>query len=215
MKLLRTNALRFVLVNLALSTASILILATPVCAQSRGVPRESEAERNERLLAEREWLLRSIGKGTKKDIDVQPQRLTLGQVKEDYEGIQVANNNILRMIASGKELDQKIITSATADIKKRASRLKSFLIALERAEEDKDRKKDLTELEPARLKSSLLVLDASIVRLVENPIFRHIDKVVDVESSKKALSELDSIIELSEKIKRSVERSTKTARVSQ
>lgn len=216
MKSLRITALRFVLVNLAVSIASILLLATPLSAQgTSGTPRETGDDRNERLLADRMWALRNIGKVKRKDIELAGARLTLGQIKEDYEGIQVANNNILRMIATGKELDQQVITISTSEIKKRASRLKSYLTALEAAEEDKGRKKEMTELEPSRLKTSLLLLDASILRVIENPIFQHIDKVVDVESSKKARNDLDTVIELSERIKRSVERSMKTARASQ
>lgn len=216
MRSLRITALRFNLVKLALSIASILILATPLCAQaSRGVPRETDDMRNERQLREREWQLRNIGKVQRKDIEVQPPRLTLGQVKEDYEGIQVANNNILRMIGAGKELDQKVITDSTSEIKKRASRLRSVFTALQPVEEDKGRKRELPELEPSSLKTSLLALDTSIVNLIENPVFQHIDKVVDVESSKKARADLETIIELSEKIKRSIERSNRTARASQ
>jgi hypothetical protein len=210
-----SNTFRYILTDLALSSALILIFATPLFAQvTRGVPRESEAERNERILAEREWLLRSIGKAKKKDVQVEPQRLTLAQVKEDYEGIQVANNSILKMMYTSRELDRKLIANSTLEIKKHASRLKAFLTSLELVGEDKRRRRELPELDLVYLKSSLLVLDASIVRMVGNPIFKNIDKVVDVESSRKARDELENIIEFSERIRRSVERSMKNASAS-
>lgn len=213
MKSLCANSLRYPLTNLALAIAVVLLIAAPAFAQGRGFPRESEAERNERILAEREFMLRSMGKGKKKDIQVEPQRLTLSQVKEDYEGLQLANNNILKMMSQSRELDEKVVFTATAEIRKRASRLKSFVTSLGIIE-DVERKKEPADLDPALIRSSLLVLDASIMRVIENPIFKRIDKVVDVESSTKARNDLEFISVLSERVRRSIERTMKQASAS-
>jgi hypothetical protein len=165
----------------------------------------------ERDMAAREARLRSIGKVKRIENDIARPRVTLGQVKEDYEGVQAANNRILKML-SASALDYKLIDEAASEIKKRAGRLKSYLLILQMTKEDETRRKSLAEIGTEELRGSLLSLDKIIARLVENPIFRNFDKVLDADGSKKASADLDDIIELSEGIKRSARRAMKLAR---
>lgn len=193
-------------------------LAASAQAQAPPGSRLSEEQRarqmSDRDLAERELALRSIGKVKKVDVNVAPIEVSLAKVKEDYEGIQVANNDILRMLAAGKGLDYKVIADSSSDIKKRAARLKSYIIALQLAKDDKKRRKNLDEIEPEGMKASLLSLDASIASVISSPIFTDFGKVVDTDNSNKARDDLDNIIELSERIKRSAELTIKSARAS-
>lgn len=197
---------------------SAFTLAFVSTARAQAVPGASAAEqerarqRAEADLAFREWQLRNIGKVKKVDIEVGPPTVTLANIKEDYEGLQKANNSILSMLQSGRELDYKILADASSEIKKRASRLKSYLIALEMVKENDKRKKSADEIAYAEMKPSLLSMDASIVRFVANPIFKNFGKVVDLDNSMKARDDLDNIIDLSEKIKKSSERAKKEAR---
>jgi hypothetical protein len=188
-------------------------LAVNVSAQTAA---ESERARimAERDQAAREWQLRNIGKVKRVDVDVAPIEVSLLKVKEDYEGIQQANNDVLKMLSANKGLDYKLIADSASEIKKRASRLKSYLIALEIVKDDKERKRNLDEIEGLEMRASLLSLDASIVSLIGSPVFKEFGKVVDVDSSEKARSDLDNIIELSERIKKSAERTIKGARAS-
>jgi hypothetical protein len=87
------------------------------------------------------------------------------------------------------------------------------MVALELVK-DKERKRNPYEIELTGLKPALLSLDASIVSLISSPVFRDFGKVVDLRSSEKALDDLDTIIDLSERIRRSVERSMKSTRAS-
>jgi hypothetical protein len=169
---------------------------------------------SERDIALRERQLRGIGKVNRVEDDIARPRLTLGQVKEDYEGLQAANNRILKMLSAsaGSVLDYKLIDESASEIKKRAGRLKSYLLVLQMMKEDETRRKNLSEIGTEEIKDSLLSLDKIIVRLVDNPIFRNFDKVLDAEGSKKASDDLDDIIELSEGIKRSARRAVKLSR---
>lgn len=176
---------------------------------------ERARQRSERDLASREWQLRNIGKVKRVDVEVAPATVTLRMVKEEYEGLQKANNHILTMLSSRKELDYKVIADASAEIRKRAGRLKSYMVALEMMGENDKRKKSLDEIESARIKASLLSMDSSIASFIANPIFKNFGSVVDRDNSAKARDDLDNIIELSERIKRSVERTMKSARASQ
>lgn len=161
-------------------------------------------------MANREWQLRNIGKGTRKELEVGQPHITLAQIKKEYEGLQTANNEILLMLQAGT-INYNTISDATTEIKKRASRLRSYLMLLEIVKENKKERNSLEEIEPDRIKPSLLSLDSSIVSLISNSVFKNLDKVVDTRDASKARDDLDNIIRLSDRIKRSIERSTKAA----
>lgn len=212
MQSLLVSFFRCALITLFFPTAFIFALATSATAQTA-----ADAERArimaERDQAAREWALRNIGKVKRVDVDLAPAVVPLAKVKEDYERLQLANNDILKML-SRKELDYRVIADASSEIRKRAGRLKSYLVALKIVEEDKERKRNLDEVEPEEMKASLLSLDASIMSFISSPVFKDFGKVVDADSSAKARANLDNILELSERIKRSVERSMKATRAS-
>jgi hypothetical protein len=184
-----------------------LLLATAASAQTAA---ESERARQaaERDMANREWELRNIGKVKRINDDFAPVRISLAKVKDDYEGLQRANNSILKML-SGKEIDYKLVVDASNEIRKRAGRLKSYLVNLEMVKDDKERKKNPDEIESEEMKASLLSLDSAIVSLIGSPIFKEFGKVVDATSTAKARDDLDTIIDLSERVKRSAERTLK------
>lgn len=212
MQSLLATFFRCTLMTLIFTVAFIFALATSTPAQT-AADAERAREMAERDQAAREWALRNIGKVKRVDVDVAPAVVPLAKVKEDYERLQSANNDILKML-SRKELDYKVIADSSSEIRKRAGRLKSYLVALKIVEEDKDRKKNLDEIEPEVMKTSLLSLDASIMGFISSPVFKDFGKVVDADSSAQARDNLDNIIELSERIKRSVERSMKATRAS-
>jgi hypothetical protein len=170
--------------------------------------------RSERDLAIRERQLRSVGKAIRVENDIAQPRVTLGQVKEDYVGLQTANNTILKMLSQRNGLDYRLIEEAASEIKKRAGRLKSYMLILQMVKENESRRRSLMEIETDAIKESLLTLDATIVRLVDNSIFKNFNRIVDAEGAIKARDELDAIIDLSEEIKRSARRALKLSRAS-
>jgi hypothetical protein len=174
----------------------------------------AQPTRAERDLQLRERQLRSVGKPIIVENDLAQPRVTLGQVREDYVGLQIANNTILKMLSQQNGLDYRLIEEAASEIKKRAGRLKGYMLSLQMVRENENRRKSLMEMETEAIKASLLILDAAIAQLIDNSIFKNFNRVVDAESAIKARDELDAIIELSEEIKRSARRALKLARAS-
>lgn len=191
-------------ISIGFALTMILCLPILLVAQRR-VP-ISENERNERDLAEREWLLRTIGKFKKKDLEVGGSSINLQQVKKDFEGMQLANNDILVALASNRPLDPKQISNDTARIRRFATALRNQL-SLPLPQDDKTSKVRFVSHEP--LRATLLHLDAFIARFVSNPIFKTTGHVVDAQHSVQARRDLDNIIDLSDRIRKTTSQSQK------
>ena len=151
-------------------------------------------QRKERDLAERQFLLRTLGK-FKKDREVSPATINLQQVKKNFEGMQLANIDILNALASNRPLDHKQISADTSKIRRFASGLKTQLSL---PAPDKANKGQLVLQEP--LRATLLHLDAFIASFVNNPIFDNAGYVLDARHAVQASRDLDNIINLSDKI---------------
>lgn len=206
MQSLLTVFLRCMLTTLIFSAVAALSAATTLA--------QSPQTRAERDLAARERQLRGVGKAIRIENDIAQPRVTLGQVKEDYVALQTANNTILTMLSQKNGLDYRVIEEAASEIKKRASRLKSYMFTLQMVKENENRRKNLAEISTEEIKASLLSLDTAIVRLIDNPIFKNFNRIVDAEGAIRARDDLDDIIDLSEGIKRSARRALKLARAS-
>jgi hypothetical protein len=165
-----------------------------------------EEQRKERDLAERVFLLRNLGKSKNKDPEVSPATINLQQVKRDFEGMQLANIDILNALASNRPLNHKQISADTSKIKRFASGLKSQL-SLPAPERHEANKGQLILQEP--LRATLLQLDAFIVSFVNNPIFENAGFVLNVRHSVQARRDLDNIIDLSDRIRKTTAQTSK------
>lgn len=194
------------LVPLFAAVVSIFALSAPLYGQfsPNPVPQQNPRQIADRDLAEREWQLRNIGRATRKDVEVEQPRVTLAQIKKDYEGLQISNNQLLRMLQTGA-IDYELIVTAATDIKKRAGRLKLALRLPEPPINDK-RVRFSDEVVSKSMKASILSLDALIMKLVSNSIFKDAGRIVDAENSAKARADIDSIIELCGKLRRGSEK---------
>lgn len=135
------------------------------------------------------------------------RRLALTQINEDFTRLQVVNNALAKSLAVGGELDFKAVAQAASEIKKRAGRLRENLILPAPAE---DRPKSSSGIEPGQLKAALAELDRLVFSFVHNPGFRSV-KVVDAQWSAQARSDLEGIIELSGRVRKSSEQLHKAA----
>jgi hypothetical protein len=200
--------------------ATIFLLVSPIQGVSQDSPttrsvRDREVrDANERDLRNRQWNLRILDTVARADASLikQQQTSVLVQIKKDFKGLQVSNNDILNAIASSNTLDLKVISEALSEIKQRAARLKLNLV-LPESEKDEKTKSDQNQLDIEQLKLSLLSLDRLIVKFIENPIFKNTD-VVDAKTSAIARADLESIIEMSDKIKKDVGKINKVSRQS-
>ena len=137
------------------------------------------------------------------------QRLdaAIKQVKEDFKHIQILRNQMVRDLLANKPFDYKHISDETGEISNRAVRLKTFLISPVHSEKsvEKNQKKD-TELKDEEMKEALIQLCNIIAGFIDNPILKNLGEKIDVEQSTRAGSDLQTIIELSNHIKKSAER---------
>ena len=116
------------------------------------------------------------------------------QIKEDFERIQLINSDVLQAITLKADPDYRRLSEAAAEVKKRATRLRSNLFPSEFRVESKQSEQQLKG--PENLKLLLRELDKAITTFVHNPMFEN-TRVVNEEDSKKAQEDLEKIIDLS------------------
>jgi hypothetical protein len=131
-------------------------------------------------------------------------------VEEDFEQLQLVNYTLAGAAQGGAALDYDLIKKHSGEVKKRASRLKSYL-ALPEVKEQPAQFKVLETQTPEAMKSAVASLDALVNAFAWNPIFRQ-PNVVNLEQSSKAARDLAGIISLSERISKSASEMSKIAK---
>jgi hypothetical protein len=204
--------------NAAAAALLVSAFALTTQAQQGGIiPGQAERERRardeiirEQLDQEREMMmmmterLRNSAPPPRRE-----PRLYLAQIREDYVRIQVVNNELAQAAAATGTLDLKMVSRSVAEIKKRADRL-MLNLALPEADSAEERPKPAVGTEAEQLKKALAALDALILRMVRNPLFRN-PKLVDARESPLVRRDLEEIIELSGQLKKRSEQLSKAA----
>ncbi|MBS1794842.1 MAG: hypothetical protein JSS81_13360 [Acidobacteria bacterium] len=125
----------------------------------------------------------------------QEQIVKLAEIKEDFEGIQKLENEIVKAYTTGKTINYGKIEDSAARISKKALRLDANLFGSpaddrpEAGKRDEKKKKGVREL--------IIELDGAIGNFVRSPIFSN-GKLVDSKVSEKSQSDLRKIIKISE-----------------
>lgn len=198
----------------SLSALIILFFAAAATARAQGrnssAPSTATVVRSaEQDMMSREWNLTHISDQVNGQFKTE-QVSIFRQVQEDFTNLQVVNNKMMQTVFVAKNLDYKLITATTEEIKKRALRLKGNLLLPKVADNEKGRDRP----EPSgdeQLKASLLTLDRSIMSFVTNPLFKMSD-TIDPGLAARAGRDLDSIIQFSDLIRKNVQGLSKTAR---
>ncbi|HXG66704.1 MAG TPA: hypothetical protein VNO70_16505 [Blastocatellia bacterium] len=205
-----------VAVTVVAAIAFIMALAGPISAQqTTNRPRPSARARAEEMRARqrdihnREMVMRSLERAGKQP-GKREQVHTLAEIKEDFERMQTVHLEMMRAAFSDKApaLDYKQISEATREIHKCANRMKDNLAVPDPEEKEK---KEFAIADADQMKTSLLRLDDLIVSFTTNPHF-HNPGVADAQSIVKAALDLNTIIELSGRIRREAERLNKASR---
>lgn len=139
------------------------------------------------------------------------EKLALTQIAEDYQRIQLINNRMMSGAMSRPVPIFKDIAEATAEIKRRANRMRDNLRLP--APEKSDSVKATRPLhvnDAAQMKAALLDLDRSIMSFIKNPIFKNTG-VVDLEEAMKASRDLVTIIEWSQLLTKEARKLSKSA----
>jgi len=193
-----------------LMTALILLMlfAAPVlCQTAAGAPpidrRVNTARVRLQDMSRREWQLRNFGSEPGSPKDERQLKALMEQTEEDFTRILTLHNEIARALSSKKDLNYHFVSEATAEIKKRASRVQSTL-ALGLSSEDAPVK----EQSDPELKDSLIKLCKEIRSFVTNPSIES-PNTVDATQLTRARRDLESLIQLSGMIKKDADKLSK------
>lgn len=209
--------------SLLIFASTFLLAITCVMAQQPGrsdrplTPSERVQERQMRRQAQMETsaMIDALRRESRKTgEESRPQPVSV-QIKQDFEQLQTVNNRMMATTFSNNVLDYGLIAEASTEIRKRALRLKSNLPLPEGEKAEPPTAlqafEELDELDGTLVKPALLALDEMVMSFVTNPIFQHPD-VIDLHQSAKARRDLEGIIKLSAKIKKSTEKLTKASK---
>jgi hypothetical protein len=137
------------------------------------------------------------------------------QLREDFRNIQILRNKLVRHLQSDKPLDYKFIASETAEINKRAGRLKTHLLRAApedgKTEREKKEQEPQAELGEGEVSNALVKMCRRIDSFTESPVFK-VPDVIDLKQSDKASRDLRDIIQLSAGIRKAAEKLNKTGR---
>lgn len=192
----------------AAAAAFLLILLTPPASDAQTM-REREAKRQE--MQQRQWALRDLErfKNAPRE-ERQNSGPAYAAVEQDFEQLQLVNHTLAGAARDGASLDYESIKKHSGEVRRRASRLKSYLVLPDWKESVPPLKFVQTQT-PGDMKSAVASLDALVNAFAWNPIFIQ-PNVVNLEQSAKAARDLDGIISLSERINKSAAELSKLAK---
>jgi hypothetical protein len=150
----------------------------------------------------------------KQDATKGPETTSLakfGEIKEDFENLQLRQDEIIKSYTAGKQLDIDKIAQLADRMNKNAVRLEANLFPT--LEEKKDKKKSkeqkLADAAPAplpkELRSIIIELDNSLGSLVNNPMFVN-PQAANVDDNAKAHADLKKMILLTAALKSEAEK---------
>ncbi|HEX5873359.1 MAG TPA: hypothetical protein VFY60_01845 [Pyrinomonadaceae bacterium] len=188
--------------------ALMIFFAAPVFAQTpsahtRPSDRVNAARARQQSESRREYQLRNFGTEPGKPLDRRQLEALMAQTEEDFNRILTLHNEIARAISSKNELDFKFVSEATGEINKRASRVQSSL-GLELSDEERAAEKT-ESIENVQPKDALIKLCKQIRAFVTNPTIEN-PNTVNAEQLTKARQDLESLIRLSDQIKKDADK---------
>jgi len=170
-----------------------------IAAQTVGDPAKAQMQE----MARREAQLNSLGERGRPNDPKRAQAL-MDQVSEDFQRILTRHNELVRAIAANQSLNYQFISDAMGEVKRRSTRLQSSLKLQkpEPATEDRETRSVLVGME---IKDEMILLCKKIESFVKNPIIEK-PGTVDAQALAKARKDLQSIVELSDVMKKQADK---------
>ena len=185
---------------LIVSIGCSIAFYVPVAGQSAGDPAKAQMQEMNR----RELQLNSLGEDKGHPNDPKRSQAMMDQVSEDFQRILTLHNEIVRAIAANRTLSYQFISDATGEIRKRSARLQSSL-KLQKPESTTQNRATETDFKVTEPKDELIMLCKQIESFVRNPIIEK-PGTVDAQQLGRARKDLQSIVELSDAIKKRVDK---------
>ncbi len=186
----------------AMLVSSIVCIAgisSPTFAQTVGDPAKVQMQEMNR----REIQLNNISERGRPNDPKRAQAL-MDQVNEDFQRILTRHNELARAIAANQSPDFQFIAEAAGEIRKRSVRLQSSL-KLEKPEAVSDDRKTESLVAGMATKDEMILLCKKIESFVSNPIIEK-PGTVDAQALEKARKDLQSIVELSDFMKKQADK---------
>lgn len=152
----------------------------------------------------RETALRSItmiNNGRRPDARI--DRAAVKQLSDDFTRIQVIRLEMVRDIKAGRPFEYKRLSDDSAEIRKRALRLRDNLALPE--QENNRRPLEKVEFDKDKIQDAAADLCLQISQFIENPMFKS-GGVYDVRNAAEGERSLDIVISLSTHIKTSADK---------
>ena len=179
-----------------------LIVLSPVASRAQRDPGVRVARRGDMQMRQRVlWDLERLK--NPRPTPMPNTRPTYREVAEEFRQLQLVNYSLAGAAERNVPLDYARVRKESGEVKKRASRLKEYLL-LPEVEGAQRQGKGGEVLTPEALRSAVTVLNALVNSFVWNPVFQRPD-VVDLEQSSKASRDLAGIISLSGQIRNTAE----------
>jgi hypothetical protein len=199
---------RNVAVMLAGAVCLVAVIPDPAFAQRDRTPPTSVERREEQLNRqaneyERDKLNRELKEEPNKPGNQRRTHARAAQIEQDFEALQAGYNQIVIAMVVKKDLNHHTVLAAVAEINKCSTRLRGGL-ALPKSE-DKREKDVPSETDNGKIEDSMLRLREVIYSFVTNPLFET-KAVLDIRQAEKASRDLDKIIELSERIRKTADK---------
>jgi hypothetical protein len=182
------------------SFVCLIAFSMPTAAQGGGDPAKAQMQEMNR----REMQLNNLGEDKGRPNDPKRARAMMDEVSEDSQRILTLHNEIVRAVTANRTLSYQFISDATGEIRKRAARLQSSL-KLHKPEPPTENRGTGTDLNVLAMNEELILLCKQIERFVRNPIIEK-PGTVDAQQLGKARGDLQSIVELSDAIKKQVDK---------
>jgi hypothetical protein len=173
----------------------LLICASTSRGQTSAGLVQQNIQNRERVLSS----LRTEANRSSNEIE-RERRLFQQALKQDFRQLQIVNNEVmkqafLRSSNTSEEIKRKEIRSGLGEMQDVARRLRTNL----RLPEVKTARKAASP--ESTFNAGLLILDETVSKFVENPIFQQ-PRVLDAEMSFRAAEDLDEILRLTEALRK-------------
>ena len=180
-----------------ISIGCSIVFSAPAAGQSGGDPAKARMQEMDR----RELQLNRGAEDNKRPSDPKRTQAMMNQVSEDFQRILTLHNEIVRAIDAKQSFNLQFISEAAGEIRKRSARLQSSL-QLPKPEPNEE---PAAEPKVKEIKDELILLCRQIENFVRNPIIET-PGTVDAQQLRKARRDLQSVVEISDAIKKHVDK---------
>ena len=188
----------------------LLLIAVTLAGSFSGVQAQGRGANADRARAiEQAEMDRLLNWAVPKDKESEVMRLNrFKKIKDDFRDLQALNNKMMADAWMQDTLDYAAVADMVSKIRGKANDLKDGL-SLPESENSQTEVKMPAVTTVRQFREELLLLDKTLMRFVNNPVFQAAN-TVDVDLAKKASADLEQVISLTVDIKQNAQKLRKT-----